>query len=135
MFGQDPEQVERELSQWAGQFEEKAQRYQRMSQEAEKINITESSRDGAIRVTVGANGNITDLTLTNRIQHYSPSQLSQEILGCMQRAQTQLADRLQETIRSTVGEDEQLLQHMTATYRSRFGEQQKGPYGGYPRRQ
>ncbi len=135
MFGQDPEQVQREVSQWAAQFEEKAQQYQRMSQEVNKISVTESSRDGAVRVTVGANGNITDLTLTKRIQQYSPSQLSQEILGCMQRAQAQLAERVQQTMRATVGDDEQLVQHTAATYRSQFGEQRPGEYGNSHRRQ
>lgn len=127
LFGRDPAQVERELGRWAAGFEEKAQRFGRMRQRVEEISVTETTADGAVRVTVAANGNLTDLELSDRVYNYEPGQLSQVILACMRRAQSRLADRVEEAMRAAVDDDDRLIDQVVAGYRGRFPDQPDDP--------
>ena len=60
MFDTDPDQMELRLSQWAQGFADQADRFHRMRAQVEQIRVTDSSPDGAVRVTVDSSGALTD---------------------------------------------------------------------------
>jgi DNA-binding protein YbaB len=123
MFGTDPEQIQQRVSQWAQQFEDRAQRFETMRQQVEQINVTEFVADGAVRVTVDSTGSPTDLVLSDKIRGMAPADLAAKIMTCLQRAQGRLAERVQEAMTATVGDDEQVVAHVVAGYRTRFPQQ------------
>ncbi len=122
MYDTDPDEMERRLSQWTQGFAEKAKQFHAMRTQVEQIAVTESSRDGAVRVTVDSRGMLTDLTLTDRIREMSPPELAVQVMACLRRAQQQLAPLVQDAMQATVGGDEPVVEKVVSGYRERFGE-------------
>ena len=56
MFGTEPDQAEQQISQWAQGFADKAERFGTMRAQMKQIQVTESSADGAVRVTIDSSG-------------------------------------------------------------------------------
>lgn len=125
MFGTDPDQVEQQLSQWAQGFADKAQRFGAMRAEVEQIQVTESSADGAVRVTIDSSGAPIDLALTDKIGGMPPSEVAALVMTCMRRAQRQLAGQVRHAMTATVGAEEPVVEHVVSGYRQRFGEDQQ----------
>ena len=122
MYDTDPDEMERRLSQWTQGFAEKAKQFHAMRTQVEQVAVTESSRDGAVRVTVDSRGMLTDLTLTDRIREMSPPELAVQVMVCLRRAQQQLAPLVQDAMQATVGGDEPVVEKVVSGYRERFGE-------------
>ena len=81
---------EQRLGQWQQRIEQQAQRYEQAREHVERIRVIETSRDGAIAVTVGSNGLLLDLQISDRTP-LSPSGIGAEVVGCLRRAQGQAA--------------------------------------------
>ncbi|MGH3781452.1 MAG: YbaB/EbfC family nucleoid-associated protein [Pseudonocardiaceae bacterium] len=122
MFDTDPEEMERRLSKWAQGFADKAEQFHAMRTHVEQVQVTESSRDGAVRVTVDSRGALTHLAFTDRIREVSPPELAAQVMICLRRAQQQLAPLVQGAMQATVGGEEPLVDHVVSGYRERFGE-------------
>jgi DNA-binding protein YbaB len=122
MFDADPDQTERRLSQWAQGFADKAKQFRAMRTHVEQVQVTDSSRDGAVRVTVDSRGALTDLAFSDRIREMSPPELAAQVLRCLRRAQQQLAPLVQDAMQATVGGEEPLVGNVVSGYRERFGE-------------
>ncbi len=122
MYDTDPDEMERRLSQWAQGFAAKAKQFHAMRTQVEKIAVTESSRDGAVRVTVDSRGMLTDLALTERIRDMSPPELTAQVMACLRRAQQQLAPLVRDAMQATVGGDEPVVEKVVSGYRERFRE-------------
>ena len=122
MYDTDPDEMERRLSQWTQGFAEKAKQFHAMRTQVEQVAVTESSRDGAVRVTVDSRGLLTDLALTDRIREMSPPELAVQVMACLRRAQQQLAPLVQDAMQATVGGDEPVVEKVVSGYRERFGE-------------
>ncbi|MEJ2853367.1 MULTISPECIES: YbaB/EbfC family nucleoid-associated protein [unclassified Saccharothrix] len=97
--------VERMVDDWERDADRKAARYQEMAREAGQISITASAGDGAVTVTVGANGIPTHVAMTDAIRRMSPDRVAGAVLEAMRRAQAQFPARLAEVMGRTVGED------------------------------
>ena len=122
MYDTDPDEMERRLSQWTQGFAAKAKQFHAMRTQVERVAVTESSRDGAVRVTVDSRGMLTDLALTDRIRDMSPPELAVQVMACVRRAQQQLAPLVQDAMQATVGGDEPVVEKVVSGYRERFGE-------------
>jgi DNA-binding protein YbaB len=81
MYDTDPDEMERRLSQWTQEFAAKAKQFHAMRTQVERVAVTESSRDGAVRVTVDSRGMLTDLALTDRIRDMSPPELAVQVMA------------------------------------------------------
>lgn len=86
MFGTDPDQVE-------------------------QIQVTESSTDGTVRVTIDASGAPIDLALTDKIDGMPPSEVATLVMVCMRRAQQQLAWQVQQAMAAGTGAEEPVVEH------------------------
>ena len=121
MFDTDPDQMELRLSQWAQGFADQADRFHRMRAQVEQIRVTDSSPDGAVRVTVDSSGALTDLALTDKIYGMPPPEVAAQVMACLRRAQQQLAPLVQETMQATIGGEHLLVDNVVSGYRERFG--------------
>jgi DNA-binding protein YbaB len=120
--GAGPEETERRVEEWAAQFAAKADRYQQMQSRISRVSATESSADGAVRVTVDSGGVVTDLVLSERAGQLRPQQLASQIMDVMRRAQSRLTDRVHDVMQDTVGDDEATVNTVVASYQQRFPE-------------
>ncbi|MGH3998481.1 MAG: YbaB/EbfC family nucleoid-associated protein [Pseudonocardiaceae bacterium] len=125
MLGTDPDQAERQISQWEQGFMDKAERSGAMRAHIEQIQVTESSADGAVRVTIDSSGAPIDLALTSKISGIPPSEVAAVVMDCMRRAQQQLAGQLRHAMAATVGAEEPVVEHVLSGYPQRFGEDQE----------
>ncbi|MER5388797.1 YbaB/EbfC family nucleoid-associated protein [Saccharopolyspora sp. NPDC002686] len=123
-IGADPDEAERRIQEWAKGFEEKAQRYQAIQAETEQLRLTAASSDGRVKVTVRADGSITDLELTDKVRSMPPSELASQILSTMHKAQSDIAGKVGETMTAHLGdEDRETRAMMLDNLRERFPEQ------------
>ena len=125
MFNTDPDQAQRQLSQWAQGFADQAQRFGAMRAEVEQIQVTECSTDGAVRVTIDSSGAPIDLALTDKIGGMPPTEVAALVMACMRRAQQQLAGQVRHAMAAAVGAEEPVVEQVVSGYRQRFGDDQQ----------
>ncbi len=119
----DPDEAERRIEQWAQGLEDKAQRYAAAQERTEQLRLTASSSDGAVKVTVGADGGVTAIDFGTKARTYPLEELSRQILGTMHQAQAGIAGRVAEVMQESLGdEDQETRELMLGTLRSRFPE-------------
>lgn len=111
--------VERMIDDWERNAEEKARRYQEMSSQVGQVSITGSAADGAVQVTVGANGIPTDVVMTPKVRQLEPERIAAAVLEAMRSAQSQYPARLAEIMSQTVGEDS-TTRHLLAEAKANF---------------
>lgn len=104
---QDPDEAIRRVDDWAAGFAAKAQRYQAAQEQTERLRLTATSGDGAVSVTVGADGTVTDLTFSNKVKSFPLDELSRAILTTMRRAQSGIADRVAGVMSEHLGDEDQ----------------------------
>jgi DNA-binding protein YbaB len=101
-----PEQTLDQLGDWAAGLEAKVQRYQAALEQAEQLQLTATSGDGAISVTVGANGSVVGLDFTSKVRSFPLEEFSRQILTTMRRAQAGIGDRVAEVMNEHLGDDD-----------------------------
>src|SRR5690348_8635727 len=102
----DPDEAIRRMDDWAAGFAAKAQRYQEAQEQTERLRLTATSGDGAVSVTVGADGTVTDLTFSNKVKSFPLDELSRAILTTMRRAQSGIADRVAGVMAEQLGDED-----------------------------
>lgn len=120
-----PEDVgaaERMVRQWQDRAAEKARKFEAMRSEVEAIEVTESSRDGAVRVTVGSNGLLQGLELSEGAGNRPMAKLSAEIMRTVRLAQSRIPELMEQAITGTVGADDPAAQHIMGETRKNFPE-------------
>ena len=118
---QDPDETIRRMDDWAAGFAAKAERYQAAQEQTERLRLTATSSDGAVRVTVGADGTVTDLTFSNKVKSFPLEELSRQILTTMRRAQSGIADRVAGVMAEQLGdEDRETRGALLDSLRGRF---------------
>jgi DNA-binding protein YbaB len=127
-FIRDPDEAQRRMDEWAQGFAKKAERYQAAQEQTEQIRLTASSSDGAVKVTVGADGGVTDLVFSNKARSFPLPELSAAILSTMRRAQADIANKVATVMAETLGdEDAQTRSVMLDSLRNRFPEPIEDP--------
>jgi hypothetical protein len=95
---------------WQEQVAENARRYAALQDRLATASATETSRDGVVRVTVSADGSLTDLVLEEPRQPMSQAmslpELADQIMRCVRRARAQLPGLIERAMSETVGHDE-----------------------------
>jgi DNA-binding protein YbaB len=117
----DPDETIRRMDDWAAGFAAKAQRYQAAQEQTERLRLTATSSDGAVSVTVGADGTVTDLTFSNKVKSFPLEELSRQILATMRRAQAGIADKVAGVMAEQLGdEDRETRSALLDNLRGRF---------------
>jgi DNA-binding protein YbaB len=94
---------ERMLGQWQQSIEQKAERYQEMAARVQGMTISETSRDGSVRLTIGSNGILTNLEIAESARDKRMAEVSAEVMKTLQRAQARIPELLQQAMAETIG--------------------------------
>ncbi|MFD1147362.1 YbaB/EbfC family nucleoid-associated protein, partial [Saccharothrix hoggarensis] len=94
---------ERMLGQWQQSIQEKAERYQEMATRVQGMTISEASRDGSVRLTIGSNGILTHLEIAESARDKRMAEVSAEVMRTLQRAQSRIPELLQQAMTETIG--------------------------------
>ncbi|MBP2327988.1 DNA-binding protein YbaB [Kibdelosporangium banguiense] len=105
---------------WKQQVAENARRYQELNEQVSRMSVTEVSPDGSVRVTVSANGLMTDLVLRERGYQRPLPQVADEIMACMRRAQARIPDLLQQVMTGALGTADTTTHLLVADARQMF---------------
>jgi hypothetical protein len=116
----DIDAAEEWLDSWVAQANAQAQSSVELSRRVAALTASAEGRDGAIRVTVGSNGQVERLDLDERVPELSGPRLAQEIMSVMRRAQATLAGRVADEVRATVGADTETGRAVIHSYGARF---------------
>ncbi|GGP88003.1 YbaB/EbfC family nucleoid-associated protein [Saccharothrix coeruleofusca] len=118
--------IERMVDDWERNAAEKAARYRAMSSEVQQVSVTGSAADGAVVVTVGANGIPTGVTMTAKVRQMEPERIAAAVMEAMRQAQSRYPERLAEIMSHTVGEDS-TTRHLLAEARANFPGPESAP--------
>lgn len=80
-----------------------------------RLSVTESSRDGTVRVTVSASGVLTGLVLRE-------GAVAAQVMECLARAQARIPDLLGRALFETIGPNDPAAELVVADARKRFPE-------------
>lgn len=132
-FGRDIGAAERMVREWQDRAAEKAEKFNRLQKHVEQISVTESSRDGAIRVTVAST--CRDLQLAENANNRPMPRLGAEIMRLVQQAQAKIPGQMQQAVEDTVGLADSAAQHVLGQARKHFPEpppEEEPPRGTRP---
>lgn len=119
----DPDEASAQIDAWAAGFQRKAERYQAAQERTEELRLSATNSDRSVKVTVRADGSVTDLELGERVRNMPLEELSAQILSTMRRAQSQIADTVADVMTEEVGdEDPETRSMLVDNLRSRFPE-------------
>ena len=107
---------------WERQVAETAARYQQLQERLSQLSITESSRDGTVKVTVSAGGQLIDLVLRERWHPDPLPDIAAEIMDCLRRAQARIPELLRQAMFETVGPQDPSAHLLVAEAKRRFPE-------------
>ncbi|WP_188316788.1 YbaB/EbfC family nucleoid-associated protein [Solihabitans fulvus] len=127
-----PEDVERLVDQWSARVAERARQFQVVQQGVSSVVVSEEAAGGAIRVTVDSSGNVRDIALSEDIQRMSASTVAQQIMGCIKRAQAQLAGRVQGIMAEVAPGDPEAAAAVVGNYQQKFPPQPSEEQGALP---
>jgi DNA-binding protein YbaB len=114
--------AERMVRDWQERAAEKAEKFGRMQSAIESITVSETSRDGAVRVTVGSSGILQDLQLADSAGKMPMPRLAAEIMRAVQAAQAKIPELMQQAAADTVGVEDPAVQHVLGQARKHFPE-------------
>ncbi len=122
VFGGDEVRTEQEIARWAAGVAAKAEKYQAVSQRVAEVTVGEVSRDGLVRLSVGASGVLQKLEISDKAREVSGATLAASIMATISRAQSRIAGRVSEIV-ADVGVDEPgTADALVSSYRQRFPE-------------
>ncbi|MBK1789421.1 YbaB/EbfC family nucleoid-associated protein [Prauserella cavernicola] len=117
----DPEDAKRRVDDWAAGFAQKAERYKAAQERTEELRLTASSSDGTVRVTVGADGVVSDLAFGAKTRSIPPEELARMVLTTMRQAQSRITGQVAEVMQEQLGEEDQETRSLLLnSLRSRF---------------
>ncbi|GAA3868824.1 YbaB/EbfC family nucleoid-associated protein [Saccharothrix violaceirubra] len=111
-----PEEIER----WTRAAETNAANLRTVADRVAAVRVTETSRDGLVRVTVEPSGAVSGLEISDRCRGMSGAELSAAVLATMRKAQSRLAGEVSGVVQGTVDGDTATA--LVASYEQRFPE-------------
>ncbi|MEU4247102.1 YbaB/EbfC family nucleoid-associated protein [Amycolatopsis sp. NPDC026612] len=116
-----PDEARARLDQWAAGLTAKAEKYESVARQTGELRLSASSVSNFVRVTVRADGSVTDLEFGPKARSVPMPELAELILGTMRRAQAGIAGRVGEVLTTELGDaDPQTRELMLAELRDRF---------------
>ncbi|BCJ56132.1 hypothetical protein Asp14428_76070 [Actinoplanes sp. NBRC 14428] len=108
------------LESWASQVDEQAQRNVELARRVAGLTGSGSGLDSAVRVTVRSSGQLERLELDDRVRGLTGADLAREITATIRRAEADVAARVAEQVRQTVGADSETGRAVMHSFESRF---------------
>jgi len=130
----NPDEARAGLDQWAAGLAAKAEKYESVARRTGDLRLSATSVSDFVRVTVRADGSVTDLRFGPKARTVPMPELATLILDTMRRAQAGIAGRVGEVLADELGDDDpQTRELMLADLRGRFpdpGDEPPEPEGG-----
>lgn len=114
------------VDQWTASIAARADQARQLSDRVSRLSATATSSDGAIEVTVGAQGSITDLRLQEEVRRWPVEQIAADILATIKDAQRAMSGRIATAVEETIGADTESGKAIIAGLKERAG----APGGG-----
>ena len=127
VLGGDLDDAEDWVRSWSAQVSGRAEAAAALAERVAGISSSASSADRSIRVTVGSSGVVTGLELDDRVQRMRGTELAEEILRLMRRAQAGLTDQVAEAVNGTVGGDTETGRAELDSFARRFPAEPEEP--------
>src|SRR5688500_16494767 len=91
----DPGQAERGIDDWVEGMRQRADKLQALRAEVERIQVTETSANGAVVVTVDSGGSPVDIRFSDRASAVRPEDLGPLVMGCLRAARARITAQVQ----------------------------------------
>jgi len=116
-----PDEAKARLDQWAAGLNAKAAKYESVARQTGDLRLSATSVSNFVRVTVRADGSVTDLEFGPKARTVPMPELATLILDTMRRAQAGIAGRVGEVLAAELGDDDPRTRElMLAELRGRF---------------
>ncbi|WP_206788936.1 YbaB/EbfC family nucleoid-associated protein [Amycolatopsis sp. MtRt-6] len=123
-----PDEAKARLDQWAEGLSAKAAKYESVARQTESLRLSATSVSNFVKVTVRADGSVTDLEFGPKARTVPMPELATLILDTMRRAQAGIAGRVGDVLAAELGdEDPQTRELMLAELRGRFPDPDEEP--------
>jgi DNA-binding protein YbaB len=119
--GRDLDEAERMVDDWQAGIEERAVQARALSARLGSLTATAQSEDELVKVTVGASGTMSDLTLEEGIRDRPADETARAILATLRAAQATLTKAATLATAETVGADSETGKAVIASYVARQG--------------
>jgi DNA-binding protein YbaB len=119
--GRDLDEAERMVDDWQAGIEERAVQARALSARLGSLTATAQSEDELVKVTVGASGTMSDLTLEEGIRDRPAAETARAILATLRAAQASLTRAATQATAETVGADSETGKAVIASYAARQG--------------
>jgi YbaB/EbfC DNA-binding family len=107
---------------WQSRVAEDARRHRELHERLSRLSISETSRDGAVRVTVSSTGLLTGLALAEPARPATLADLAAQVMDCVRRAQARIPDLLRQAMSESVGTGDATSDLLVDEARQRFPE-------------
>ncbi|RKT70124.1 YbaB/EbfC DNA-binding family protein [Saccharothrix variisporea] len=122
VFGGDEVRTEQEIARWVAGVAAKAEKYQQVSNQVAEVVVHEVSRDGLVRLSVGASGALQHLEISDKAREVSGATLAASIMATIRRAQSRIAGAVSEIVTSVGVDEPGTAEALVSSYRQRFPE-------------
>jgi DNA-binding protein YbaB len=112
--------VER-IDEWERGFGERAAQAKSLAERTARLSATVREADGLVELTVGSNGQVTDLRLDEEIRRQPASTTARQILAAIRAAKTDLVRQYGDVTAETIGADSATGQAVLAGLTARLG--------------
>jgi DNA-binding protein YbaB len=124
----DPVAIRARLEERQARFAAMAAQTQEMAERLKDLSATVTDPNGLVTVKVDANGSLTGIELSPRIQRTSPGVVSSTIMETLAEAKRRLFGQTGEVIAETIGTDSETGKAVTQHLRERFGTDETGEW-------
>jgi DNA-binding protein YbaB len=124
----DPAAIIARLEERQARFAAMATQTQEMAERLKELSVTVADPNGLVTVRVDANGSLTGIELSPRIQRTSPDVVSHTIMETLAEAKSRLLEQTGEVISDTIGADSETGKAVTQNLRERFGADETGAW-------
>ena len=115
------------IDEWERGFAERAAQAKTLAERTAQLSATARGSDGLIEVTVGPNGQITDLRLDEEIRRQPAATTARQILSTLRAAQRALLRQVEGVAAETVGADSATAKAVLSSLSARLSADDEEP--------
>jgi DNA-binding protein YbaB len=112
--------AEQWLAGWSASVDARAEAARQMADQVRALTSSATALDGAVQVTVTADGQLTDLQLAQRAARIPMHEVAAAVMAAIRQAQAGVMPQVRAVVGSTVGADSAEGRAVAATYARRF---------------
>jgi DNA-binding protein YbaB len=120
----DIEDSRRRLDEWKARMEAHAANLEAANTELAAVSATYKDPNGIVTITVDSSGNLTDLTLSTRVQRQAPEDTARQIKEALAAAKQQVTQLTNEVATRHFGADSPTTKALVDNAKSNLGSEE-----------